>query len=130
MIDRLLRRVRPGDDRGALLIIAIIIITVVALVTGFVLTRGDVAQCNGRPQAAVALQQQRAVQAAPVGRRMQRVLESLRAVAVAQGSGDERRGRRARALRLLEQHVPLQYTVADLEDDLRAHREFGILPSR
>jgi len=26
--------------------------------------------------------------------------------------------------------VPLQYTVADLEDDLKAQRELGILPSR
>ena len=32
---------------------------------------------------------------------------------------------------LLKQHnVPLQYTVADLEDDLKAQRELGILPSR
>lgn len=27
-------------------------------------------------------------------------------------------------------HVPLQYTSADLEDDLSAHRELGILPNR
>jgi predicted HTH domain antitoxin len=27
-------------------------------------------------------------------------------------------------------HVPLQYTAADFEDDLRAQRELGILPSR
>jgi len=53
MIQRLLRplrRVRPADDRGALLIIAILIITVVALVTGFVLTQGD-----GSLRATVAL---------------------------------------------------------------------------
>ena len=50
MIHRLLRRVRPGDDRGALLIIAIIVVTVVALVTGFVLTQGD-----GSLRATVAL---------------------------------------------------------------------------
>ena len=50
MIQRLLRRVRPGDDRGALLIIAIVIVTVVALVTGFVLTQGD-----GSLRATVAL---------------------------------------------------------------------------
>ena len=31
---------------------------------------------------------------------------------------------------LKEHHVPLQYTSADLEDDLRAQRELGILPSR
>jgi predicted HTH domain antitoxin len=31
---------------------------------------------------------------------------------------------------LKEHHVPLQYTRADLEDDLAAHRELGILPSR
>jgi predicted HTH domain antitoxin len=31
---------------------------------------------------------------------------------------------------LKEHHVPLQYTGADLEDDLRAQRELGILPSR
>jgi hypothetical protein len=43
-------QVRRTDDRGALLIIAIIIITVVALVTGFVLTRGD-----GSLRATVAL---------------------------------------------------------------------------
>ena len=46
----MLRRVRPGDDRGALLIIAIVVITVVALVTGFVLTQGD-----GSLRATVAL---------------------------------------------------------------------------
>jgi hypothetical protein len=26
--------------------------------------------------------------------------------------------------------VPLRYTEVDLEDDLRAHRELGILPGR
>ena len=31
---------------------------------------------------------------------------------------------------LKEHHVPLQYTAADLEDDLRPQRELGILPSR
>lgn len=31
---------------------------------------------------------------------------------------------------LKEHHVPLQYTSADLEDDLSAHRELGILPHR
>jgi predicted HTH domain antitoxin len=31
---------------------------------------------------------------------------------------------------LKEHHVPLQYTSADLEDDLRAQRELGILPNR
>ena len=31
---------------------------------------------------------------------------------------------------LKEHHVPLQYSAADLEDDLRAQRELGILPSR
>jgi predicted HTH domain antitoxin len=31
---------------------------------------------------------------------------------------------------LKEHHVPLQYTVADLEDDLQAQRDLGILPSR
>ena len=31
---------------------------------------------------------------------------------------------------LKEHHVTLQYTAADLEDDLRAQRELGILPSR
>lgn len=31
---------------------------------------------------------------------------------------------------LKEHHVPLQYTATDLEDDLRAQRELGILPSR
>ena len=31
---------------------------------------------------------------------------------------------------LREHHVPLQYTSADLEDDLSAHRELGILPDR
>ena len=32
---------------------------------------------------------------------------------------------------LHKQHnVPLQYTAADLEDDLQAQRELGILPSR
>ena len=30
---------------------------------------------------------------------------------------------------LKEHHVPLHYTEADLEDDLSAHRELGILPS-
>lgn len=43
MIDRLRRRLvrRSFDDRGAILLIAIIIVTVVAVVTGLVLTRGD-----------------------------------------------------------------------------------------
>ena len=31
---------------------------------------------------------------------------------------------------LKEHHVPLRYTEADLEDDLRAQREFGVLPGR
>ena len=32
---------------------------------------------------------------------------------------------------LLKEHqVPLQYTATDLEDDLQAQRELGILPSR
>jgi len=31
---------------------------------------------------------------------------------------------------LKEHHVPLQYTEADLEDDLRAQREMGVLPGR
>jgi len=31
---------------------------------------------------------------------------------------------------LKEHHVPLQYTAADREDDLRAQRELGILPNR
>ena len=31
---------------------------------------------------------------------------------------------------LKEHHVPLQYTSADFEDDLRAHRELGILPGQ
>jgi uncharacterized protein UPF0175 len=31
---------------------------------------------------------------------------------------------------LKEHNVPLQYTATDLEDDLRAQRELGILPSR
>jgi predicted HTH domain antitoxin len=31
---------------------------------------------------------------------------------------------------LKEHHAPLHYTKADLDDDLRAHRELGILPSR
>jgi predicted HTH domain antitoxin len=31
---------------------------------------------------------------------------------------------------LKEHHVPLQYTEADLEDDLRAHCEIGVLPGR
>ena len=31
---------------------------------------------------------------------------------------------------LKEHHVPLQYTAADLEDDLQAQRELGILPGR
>ncbi len=31
---------------------------------------------------------------------------------------------------LKEHHVPLQYTEADLEDDLRAQREVGVLPGR
>ncbi|MDO8681584.1 MAG: UPF0175 family protein [Acidobacteriota bacterium] len=32
---------------------------------------------------------------------------------------------------LLKEHrVPLQYTTADLEDDLASHRDLGILPSR
>jgi predicted HTH domain antitoxin len=31
---------------------------------------------------------------------------------------------------LKEHNVPLQYTAADLEDDLHAQRELGILPSR
>jgi predicted HTH domain antitoxin len=31
---------------------------------------------------------------------------------------------------LKEHHVPLQYAAEDLEDDLRAQRELGILPSR
>lgn len=31
---------------------------------------------------------------------------------------------------LKEHHVPLQYTAADLEHDLRGQRELGILPSR
>ena len=29
-----------------------------------------------------------------------------------------------------EHHVPLRYTEADVEDDLSAHRELGLLPSR
>ena len=31
---------------------------------------------------------------------------------------------------LKEHHVALQYTAADLDEDLRAQRELGILPSR
>ena len=31
---------------------------------------------------------------------------------------------------LKEHHIPLQYTSADVEDDLRAHRELGILPGQ
>ena len=31
---------------------------------------------------------------------------------------------------LKEHNVPLQYTTADFEDDLQAHRDLGILPSR
>ena len=31
---------------------------------------------------------------------------------------------------LKEHHVPLQYSEADLEDDLCAHRELGVLPVR
>ena len=31
---------------------------------------------------------------------------------------------------LKEHHVPLRYTEADVDDDLAAHRELGILPSR
>jgi hypothetical protein len=31
---------------------------------------------------------------------------------------------------LKEHHVPLQVTAADVEEDLRTHRELGILPSR
>jgi predicted HTH domain antitoxin len=31
---------------------------------------------------------------------------------------------------LKEHHVPLRYTETDLEDDLSAHRELGILPGR
>ncbi len=31
---------------------------------------------------------------------------------------------------LKEQQVPLRYTAADVESDLSAHRELGILPSR
>jgi hypothetical protein len=31
---------------------------------------------------------------------------------------------------LKEHHLPLQYTEADLEDDLRAQREVGVLPER
>ena len=31
---------------------------------------------------------------------------------------------------LKEHHAPLRYTEADVEDDLSAHRELGILPSR
>ena len=31
---------------------------------------------------------------------------------------------------LKEHHVALRYTEADLEDDLRAHRELGVLPGR
>jgi predicted HTH domain antitoxin len=31
---------------------------------------------------------------------------------------------------LKEHHVPLRYTETDLEDDLRAQRELGVLPAR
>ena len=31
---------------------------------------------------------------------------------------------------LKEHHVPLRYTEGDLEDDLRAQRDLGVLPSR
>jgi Uncharacterised protein family (UPF0175) len=31
---------------------------------------------------------------------------------------------------LKEHHVPLRYTEADVQDDLSAHRELGILPNR
>jgi predicted HTH domain antitoxin len=31
---------------------------------------------------------------------------------------------------LKEHHVPLRYTEGDLEDDLRTHRELGVLPGR
>ncbi len=31
---------------------------------------------------------------------------------------------------LKEHHVPLRYTEADLEDDLRVQRELGVLPGR
>lgn len=31
---------------------------------------------------------------------------------------------------LKEHHVPLHYTAADIDDDLQAQRELGILPSR
>lgn len=32
--------------------------------------------------------------------------------------------------RLKEHHVPLRYTAADLDDDVQAQRDLGILPSR
>lgn len=48
MMERILRR--PRGDRGAMLVLAIIVITVVAVVTGVVLTRGD-----GSLRATVAL---------------------------------------------------------------------------
>lgn len=32
---------------------------------------------------------------------------------------------------LLKEHrIPLRYTISDLEDDLTAHRELGVLPER
>ena len=31
---------------------------------------------------------------------------------------------------LKEHNVPLRYTMLDFEDDMRAHRELGILPER
>lgn len=31
---------------------------------------------------------------------------------------------------LKEHHVPMRYTAADLEDDLRTQRELGVLPGR
>ena len=31
---------------------------------------------------------------------------------------------------LKEHHVPLRYTESDLDDDIRTHRELGLLPGR
>jgi hypothetical protein len=50
MTDHIRRRVHLKDDQGAILVLAILIVTVVALVTGVVLTRGD-----GSLRASVAL---------------------------------------------------------------------------
>ena len=73
-----------------------------------------------------------------MGRRASSSLEAIAVEAYRTGALTDSQVRRMLGLEsrfqvhalLKEHHVPLHYTLADLEDDLQAQRELGILPSR